>query len=195
MGAGITLAQGLARADADTTSFAFVGDSTFFASGITGVINAVYNKNDIVLIVLDNSITAMTGGQTHPGIGKTLMGDDTVKLNIPEILRAIGVKTRVANPLELDAAIKTVRETAAETGVRAIVFEYPCVNVAKPAGRAVVDINKCVGCKLCVSAIGCPAVTIKSDKSVIDLSLCTGCGLCAQVCPAGAIAVAKGVAE
>jgi indolepyruvate ferredoxin oxidoreductase alpha subunit len=190
MGAGITIAQGIARAEPDTTAFAFVGDSTFFASGITGIINAVYNKNDMVLVVLDNRITAMTGGQTHPGIGKTLMDEQTAALNIPAILRAIGVEPRVVNPLSLDEAVNAVKAAAAESGVRAIVFEYPCVNVERPKGKATVNAEKCTGCSLCRREIGCPALKIGA-KAEIDASLCTGCGLCVQVCPFDAIEVTK----
>jgi indolepyruvate ferredoxin oxidoreductase alpha subunit len=186
MGAGITIAQGIARAQADTTAFAFVGDSTFFASGITGIINAVYNKNDIVLIVLDNRITAMTGGQTHPGIGKTLMNQPTAALNIPAILRSVGIEPRVVNPLNLGEAIAAVKAAAAESGVRAVVFEYPCVNVEKPSGTVSVNTDKCTGCGLCRREIGCPALKI-GEKAEIDGSLCTGCSLCAQVCPFDAI--------
>jgi indolepyruvate ferredoxin oxidoreductase alpha subunit len=190
MGAGITIAQGLSRAEPDRAAFAFVGDSTFFASGITGIVNAVYNKNDMVLIVLDNRITAMTGGQTHPGIGKTLMGEATAALGIPAILRAIGVEPRVVNPLELDNAISAVKAAAWETGVRAVVFEYPCVNVAKPTGSASVNAEKCTGCGLCARELGCPALKV-GDKAEIDASLCTGCNLCGQVCPFDAIEVTK----
>ena len=193
MGAGVTIAQGIGIAEPDTTTFAFIGDSTFFASGITGVVNAVFNKNDMVLVVLDNSITAMTGGQTHPGIGETLMGEPTPRLNIPQILRAVGVEPRVINPLDQNAAIAAVTAAASESGVRAIVFEYPCVNVEKPVGRGLaVDTEKCVGCGLCVKELGCPALQMSGGKAVIDASRCTGCGLCAQVCPCGAIgAVAR----
>ncbi|MDR0862149.1 MAG: indolepyruvate ferredoxin oxidoreductase subunit alpha [Oscillospiraceae bacterium] len=199
MGAGITLAQGLSRAEPDATVFAFVGDSTFFASGMTGVVNAVYNKHDMVLVVLDNRITAMTGGQTHPGIGKTLMNEPVPPLNIPAILTAFGITPRVVNPLDHKAAVAAVNEAAAESGVRAIVFEYPCVNVAKPTGCASVDADKCIACGKCVRELGCPALSIDNGqltidnqdekrRVTIDKSLCTGCGLCAQMCPTGAIA-------
>jgi len=189
MGAGITVAQGIGRVEPDTTAFAFVGDSTFFASGITGIVNAVFNKNDMILVVLDNRITAMTGGQTHPGIGETLMGEPTAQLSIPAILRAIGVEPRIVNPLNLDDAKAAVTAAASESGVRAIVFEYPCVNVEKPQGRALaVDAEKCKACGLCSREIGCPSLSLLPDGSAqIDASRCTGCGLCAQVCPFDAI--------
>jgi indolepyruvate ferredoxin oxidoreductase alpha subunit len=194
MGAGITIAQGIYRAEPDRTAFAFVGDSTFFASGITGAVNAVYNKNDIILIVLDNSITAMTGGQTHPGIGTTLMGEPAPALSIPAILEAVGVKTRVVNPLDLSAAVAAVKEAAEDTGVKAIVFKSPCVNLKGAKGAALsVDGGKCTGCGLCVSELGCPALKSDGDRASIDFALCSGCGLCAEVCPFGAIAAGEGM--
>ena len=190
MGAGFTLPQGIWRTEKDTTAFGFVGDSTFFASGITGLVNAVFNKADIVLVVLDNSITAMTGGQTHPGIGKTVTGEDTVKISIAEIVRAVGITPRIVNPFDLDAAMDTVKDAAEESGVRVIIFEASCVNITKPTGCVAVDENKCTGCRLCVSQLGCPALHF-GDKVKIDIGLCTGCGLCAEVCPAKALEVQK----
>jgi indolepyruvate ferredoxin oxidoreductase alpha subunit len=187
MGAGITLAQGLKRAEPGTVCFAFVGDSTFFASGMTGVVNAVYNGTDIVLVVLDNSLTAMTGGQTHPGIGKTLMGKSVDKISIPKVLEAIGVPARIVNPLDLDAAIAAARDAADAGGVQAVIYQYPCVSISKPGTPAAIAGEKCVGCLRCVTELGCSAISKNDGKAAIDASLCTGCGLCARVCPAGAI--------
>jgi indolepyruvate ferredoxin oxidoreductase alpha subunit len=191
MGAGITLAQGLKRANPDTTCFAFVGDSTFFASGMTGVVNAVYNGTDLVLIVLDNSLTAMTGGQTHPGIGKTLMGGGAPKVSIPAILQAIGVPTRIVDPLDLDAAIAAARDAADAGGVQAVIYRSPCITLLQTRGAAELDEGKCVSCYRCITELGCPAIS-KSGTAVIDKSLCTGCGLCAKVCPVSAITVNGG---
>jgi indolepyruvate ferredoxin oxidoreductase alpha subunit len=187
MGAGITLAQGLKRAEPGTACFAFVGDSTFFASGMTGVVNAVFNETDIVLVVLDNSLTAMTGGQTNPGIGKTLMGRAVSKISIPKVLEAIGVPVRIVNPLDLDAAITAARDAADTGGVQAILYRYPCVSISKHGEPAVIDPGKCVGCLRCVTELGCPALSKDGGKAIIDASLCTACGLCARVCPADAI--------
>ena len=188
MGAGFTIPQGIWRAEKDTTAFGFVGDSTFFASGITGLVNAVFNKSDIILVVLDNSVTAMTGGQTHPGIGRTVTGETTTRINIAEIVRAVGIIPRFVNPLDHQAAVAAVRDLAAETGVRVLIFDAPCVNIEKPVGCVTVDYKKCVGCKKCVSALGCPALRF-DDKPIIDENLCAGCGLCAKVCPTGALEV------
>ena len=190
MGADVTIAQGLHRAEPDTVNFAFIGDSTFFASGITGVINAVYNETNIVLIVLDNSTTAMTGHQPHPGTGRTMMGNVVEKVSIAKVLGTIGVKsvTRV-NPLDLDAAVKAIREAAAVDGVSAVIFESPCIAVTKPLTLHTVDADRCIGCKKCIRELGCPAISMENGKAVIEPSMCYGCTICAQVCPAGAIAV------
>ncbi|NLA86298.1 MAG: indolepyruvate ferredoxin oxidoreductase subunit alpha, partial [Clostridiales bacterium] len=159
MGAGITLAQGIKRAEPDTTSFAFVGDSTFFHTGIPGVVNAVYNNTDLNLIVLDNSTTAMTGQQPHPGTGKTLMGDTAKKLSIPNILKAIGVKNvQVIDPLHQKAAVSAVKNAAEDGGVQAVVFESPCIYVTEQGTPMYVEADKCVGCMRCIIEFGCPAV-------------------------------------
>ncbi len=188
MGAGITMAQGFSRVEQDTTCFAFVGDSTFFASGMTGVVNAVYNQHEMVLVVLDNSTTAMTGHQPHPGTGKTMMGDIVNKISIEKILEAIGVtKVRTVNPLKLDDAINAVKEIADKPGVKAIIFKSPCIAVSKPEKQCVIDSEKCIQCKKCIRELGCPAITVNEGKVVIEPSLCFGCGICKSVCPAGAI--------
>ena len=188
MGAGLGIAQGVGRVKPDTKCFAFVGDSTFFASAITGVVNAVYNQADMTLIVLDNSTTAMTGHQPHPGTGHTMMGEFTDKIDIESILRGIGVETVVRqNPFKLDEAVETVKRVADEPGVKAILFEAPCAVLFKPETPYKVDLDKCVDCKMCIREIGCPGVVLKDGHVAIDEALCNGCGLCAQICPCGAI--------
>ncbi|GAA6395783.1 indolepyruvate ferredoxin oxidoreductase subunit alpha [Solibaculum mannosilyticum] len=188
MGADVTMAQGLHRVEPDAVNFSFIGDSTFFASGITGVVNAVYNQTDIVLIVLDNSTTAMTGHQPHPGTGITMMGDVSQKISIPTVLEAIGVKhVATVDPLDLKAAIEAVKEAAGIKGVSAVIFKSPCIAVTKPAGLFSVDEGKCIGCQKCIRELGCPATTMEGKKAFIEPSLCYGCSICAQVCPVGAI--------
>lgn len=188
MGAGVTIAQGLHVIEPDAVDFAFIGDSTFFASGITGVVNAVYNGNDIVLVVLDNSTTAMTGHQPHPGTGKTIMGDVAAKVSIRKILEGIGVeRIYEADPLELGTAVETVKEAAQGKGVRAIIFKSPCIAVAKPQRSYQVEQDTCRKCKVCIRELGCPAITSEGDTVKIDPSLCYGCGICASVCPFDAI--------
>ncbi|MFT3951233.1 MAG: indolepyruvate ferredoxin oxidoreductase subunit alpha [Oscillospiraceae bacterium] len=188
MGAGITIAQGLHRAEPDALNFAFIGDSTFFASGITGVMNAVYNRTDIILVVLDNSTTAMTGHQPHPGTGITMMGERHEPLSIEQVLLAAGASMLIkADPLNQTEAEKAVNAAVLGSGVRAIIFKSPCIAVVKPKPRYQVDTQKCTGCRKCIRELGCPAIVPYGKKAKIEASLCYGCSLCAQVCPVGAI--------
>ena len=188
MGAGVTIAQGVGRIEPDTTCFAFIGDSTFFASGITGVVNAYYNQADMTLVVLDNSTTAMTGHQPHPGTGKTMMGEIVEKVNIEKILRAIGLTTvETIDPLNLEKAVEVVKRISAQKGVKAIIFKSPCVVLTKPEDHVTIEEDKCINCKKCIHELGCPGLIVKDGKAAIDESLCTGCGLCKAVCPVKAI--------
>ena len=188
MGAGLGIAQGVGHIEPDTSCFAFVGDSTFFAAAIPGVVNAVYNQAEMTLVVLDNSTTAMTGHQPHPGTGHTMMGEVVAKVNIEAVLQGIGVTAvETVNPLDLDKSIEVVRKMAGMPGVKAIIFKYPCIAITKPEGKMAVDIDKCVGCRKCIGEIGCPGLIIRDGQVTIDESLCTGCGLCSQICPFEAI--------
>ncbi len=187
MGAGITMAQGLHWTDKETVNFAFVGDSTFFASGMTGIANAVYNEADMILCVLDNSTTAMTGHQPHPGTGMNMMGDVVNKISIEKILKGMGIeKVLNVNPLNLEEAKAAINECADAPGVKAIIFKSPCVALFKPTEKCVIT-DSCIGCKKCIREIGCPAISADGKNVTIDASMCTGCNLCAQVCPTGAI--------
>ena len=201
MGAGITAAQGLQRAEPETVHFAFIGDSTFFHSGITGIINAVYNQTDIIVVILDNSTTAMTGNQPHPGIGITMMGNHTDKISIEKIVTALGVTELIkVNPFDQRAAKEAVTELLSKKGVRVLLFEAPCIRISKSLHPTMfsadektesipvsIDPAKCTGCKICLSKIGCPAISFENDKAVINSTLCTVCGLCLDLCPTGAI--------
>lgn len=187
MGAGITMAQGFHWMDADALSFAFVGDSTFFASGMTGTVNAIYNEADMILCVLDNSTTAMTGHQPHPGTGKNMMGNVVDKISIEKILEGMGVKKIImVDPLDLEKAKDAVKECAAISGVKAIIFKSPCIAISKPSEKMRIS-DKCIQCKKCIREIGCPALITVDGKVTIDEGLCTGCGLCSQLCPTSAI--------
>lgn len=188
MGAGVNITQGIGKIEPDTTCFAFVGDSTFFASAITGAVNAVYNQAEMTLVVLDNSTTAMTGHQPHPGTGRTMMGQVVDKVSIEAVLKGVGVKTvETVNPLHLEEAVETVKRVAAEPGVKAIIFKSPCAVLIKPEQPAVIDPEKCTQCKRCIKQLGCPGIVVQEGKVTIEHSLCTGCGLCTQVCPFHAI--------
>ena len=192
MGAGVTIAQGLSAIEPDAVNFAFIGDSTFFASGITGVVNAVYNGNDIVLVVLDNSTTAMTGHQPHPGTGRNIMGDVAAKVSIRKILEGIGVEQIYeSDPLKLEEAAETVRKAAEGDGVRAIIFKSPCIAVTKPQTGYEVRQDLCRQCRACVRELGCPAIIMEGEMVKLDPSLCYGCGICASVCPFDAITERK----
>lgn len=188
MGAGITMAQGFSHTNDDTACFAFVGDSTFFASGITGVVNAVYNEADIILCVLDNSTTAMTGHQPHPGTGFNLSNGNTGKADIGKILEAIGVKKIITtDPLDHKGSVEAVKECLAEKGVKAVIFRSPCIAIERSDKKCEIDREKCINCKKCIHETGCPALIISEGNVTIDTTLCTGCGLCKNVCPKGAI--------
>lgn len=185
MGADITIAQGFSIVEPDKKALAFIGDSTFFASGMTGVANAVYNQHDITIVVLDNATTAMTGSQPHPGTGVTLMGPKSEPISIEGVLRALGVKviTR-ANPLHLDDAIKAAKEAIEYDGPSAIIYESPCIKLIKPACPVEVNLDACTSCGRCVLKLGCPALSWDAENRypVVDASLCNGCGLCTYVC-------------
>ena len=199
MGAGITMAQGMAVADGGKKAVAFVGDSTFFASGMTGLANAAYNGHDITVMVLDNSTTAMTGSQPHPGTGRTLMGPTSEPLSIESVLTACGFSPVFhANPLDKDASIVAAKAAISHEGPSAVIFESPCIQLKTPSAPACIDSEKCTGCKKCITEIGCPAIAFdetaagqrSGDRGLarVDTALCNGCGLCTQVCPFKAIA-------
>ncbi len=191
MGAGITIAQGLQRVQPDVLHFAFIGDSTFFHTGIAGIVNAVYNQTDIIIVVLDNSITAMTGGQPHPGTGQTMMHTQSSKLDIEALVRALGVDAfcRV-NPFDLQQAIQKTQEVAEMRGVRVLLFEAPCIMLEKNSKTCTIGAA-CTQCKQCIKKLGCPALSYDGDTVRIDSELCTGCGACAFVCPFDAIGGAQ----
>ena len=200
MGADITMAQGFYHNEPDRYCFSFIGDSTFFASGITGVVNAVYNQAKQTICILDNSTTAMTGHQPHPGTGVTMMGEIVEKISIEKILDAVGVKPVITvNPFDQKAAVEAVQKASETPGVSAIIFKAPCIAIAQKVGwekphALTVDTSKCIGCRKCINELGCPALSVSFTKNEkgknlveIDKSLCTGCNLCGQVCPVGAI--------
>jgi indolepyruvate ferredoxin oxidoreductase alpha subunit len=190
MGAGITMAQGLHRVEPDTANFAFIGDSTFFHSGIAGVLNAVYNGAEIIVSVLDNSTTAMTGGQPHPGVGVTAAGRATRKADIRGVLSALGADdVQRVDAFDLSASISAVKRAMSLPGVKAIVFSGECAALSrgKKNGICSVDADKCAGCAVCVKNLGCPALAMKNGRASIDSAACAGCGVCARLCGFGAI--------
>lgn len=188
MGAGITMAQGMQRVEPHKRYFSFVGDSTFFASGLTGIVNAVYNEANLTLCILDNSTTAMTGHQPHPGTGHTMMGQVVEKVDITKVLEGIGVKhIRTVDVLDLKQCVDTVLEFSALNGVKAVIFKAPCIAIVKTTKKCRIVEDRCVDCRTCINEIGCPALVLDQDKVKIDSGLCTGCGLCGQICTVDAI--------
>jgi indolepyruvate ferredoxin oxidoreductase, alpha subunit len=187
MGAGITVAQGIKRAEPDAKYIAFIGDSTFFHTGIPGIVNAVYNNTDITVVILDNSTTAMTGHQPHPGIGKTMMNSISEKIDIYGVVKACGVGHIVkGNPLDYKSAVEIIKKATDYKGPSVVIFEAPCIALFKPSVKYSIKDN-CKNCKKCITDIGCPAISVIDGKVSIEPSLCYGCGLCTNVCPFNAI--------
>ena len=194
MGGGFTIAHGMSKAFAMTGQekkiFCVVGDSTFFHSGMTGAAEIIYNKGRVIPCVLDNHITGMTGHQDNPGSGYNLQGEVASAIIIEDVLHAYGYKNViVVDPQDLTAMQKAVDDALASEVPAAIVSRRPCLLIKRikhDIGQCVVDTDKCIGCKKCLS-VGCPAVMIKDKKSCIDPNQCVGCTVCAQVCPVGAI--------
>ena len=196
MGGSFGIANGLAHV-VDAPIVAHLGDSTFFHSGIPPLVNAVYNKANITMVIMDNSATAMTGFQPHPGTGYTAMGEETVLLKPEDIARACGVKfVEVVDPSNLKEATETIEKAIRFEGPAVVVSRRLCAIIEQREKKKrqeevipyCVDQDKCNGkCNACIELLGCPAIIKEGTKTVIDSPLCTGCGLCAQVCPYKAI--------
>jgi indolepyruvate ferredoxin oxidoreductase alpha subunit len=196
MGASIGTAHGAEKADPAWAghAVAVIGDSTFLHSGLTGLLNVVYNRGSSTVLILDNSTTAMTGHQQHPGTGYTLMGKSAPAVDLEALVRALGVKrVRLVNPRDLAEVAEAVKEEVAVREPSVIICRQPCALLDRqsaPAPRVLME--KCTGCKTCLG-LGCPAIAIIDKKVSIDSGSCTGCGLCVQVCKTGALA--KGGAD
>ena len=194
MGAGLTVAMGMAKAfektGADWTIFGVVGDSTFFHSGITGAIEILYNKGKVIPVVLDNSTTAMTGQQDNPGTGYNLEGEIAAVISIEAVFKAIGYrKVITVDPQDLDAMKAAIEEAAASQEPCAMVVRRQCVLIKRmPLEPALcyVDRDLCTSCRMCLR-VGCPAIFFVDGKSMIDPNQCVGCTVCLQVCPFDAI--------
>ncbi len=187
MGAGISQAAGMAHAGIKEKIFAVIGDSTFFHAGMPGLLNIVYNKANVCVIILDNSTVAMTGHQPTPGMGKTVMGTDTKIIRIQDVARGLGIdKVDIVDPYDLKTTTKALREILDYNGPSVIISQRPCpllIERGKP--REVLD--KCNACGVCVKAFGCPAISLTNESAEIDATLCYGCGVCETVCPFEAI--------
>jgi indolepyruvate ferredoxin oxidoreductase, alpha subunit len=189
MGSSIGNAVGMSKAGDTKPIMATIGDSTFLHAGIPGLIDAVYNDANITVMLLDNHITAMTGGQEHPGTGKTLRGVETSRVDYEALVRACGVKwVRTVDSYDLAVMYQTLREAIAHRGVSVVISNRPCVlDPVKIKGPALEVTAQCNACQSCMN-LGCPALTWSDElfegrhKVKIDPSLCIGCTLCAQVC-------------
>jgi len=191
MGGGFTLAHGMSKSGETRPIVGIVGDSTFFHSGITGLLNLVYNRGNATLVVTDNRTTAMTGHQDHPGTGRTLMGESAPAASIEAIAAACGMKRiRVVNPNNVKEITEVFKEELYCGEPSLIISRAPCVlrdrTAVKPAPK--IDSDRCKNCKSCLK-LGCPAIEMPDAKGKPSISpgLCAGCGLCVQVCPFGAI--------
>ncbi|MFA5292535.1 MAG: indolepyruvate ferredoxin oxidoreductase subunit alpha [Phycisphaerae bacterium] len=193
MGGGISMAHGLDKAGEKKKVVGIVGDSTFFHSGITGLLDIAYNKGKSTIIVVDNRTTAMTGHQDHPGTGRTLMGEKTKAISIQEIGKACGIERVVTvYPYDMEKTQKAIDDELNADEPSLIVSYAPCpLRERKRVGQIrLIDAKLCKNCKMCLK-LGCPAINGAGEKPVIDNLMCSGCGLCQQVCPFDAISTVE----
>ena len=196
MGASISGVHGFTKSQhgaADHKTVAVIGDSTFMHSGVTGLINVAYNESNSTVIIVDNSITGMTGHQQNPTTGFNLKGDPCTKIDLETLCRAVGIRrVRVVDPYNLKQTEEAILEELAADEPSVIISRRPCalLKYVKHNKPVVVDSDKCRSCRLCMK-IGCPAISMQNGKAAIDNTLCTGCGVCTQLCHFGALNPAK----
>ena len=192
MGASISAIHGFNKAlgeESENKTVAVIGDSTFMHSGMTGLANIAYNQSNSTVIVLDNSITGMTGHQQNPLTGYNIKGDPAGKINLEALCRAMGFeRIRVVDPYNLEECDTVIKEELAAGEPSVIISRRPCalLKYVKHNAPLKVDETKCVGCKSCMK-LGCPAISMKNGKAAIDTTLCVGCGVCSQLCKLGAL--------
>ena len=192
MGASISALHGFNKIRREENkSVAVIGDSTFMHSGMTGLVNITYNKGNSTVVIVDNSITGMTGHQQNPCTGYTLKGEPVHGIMLENIARAAGVADehiRIVDPNDLKEVEKVLKEELASNTPSVIICRRPCalLKYVKHESALKVDSDKCIGCKACMK-IGCPCISVVDGKAKIDATLCVGCGLCPQMCPKGAI--------
>ena len=183
---GFNLARG---SEAEKKSVAVIGDSTFMHSGMTGLVNVAYNATNSTVIIVDNSITGMTGHQQNPTTGYNIKGDPAAKVDLESLCKALGInRVRVVDPYDLKACDTAVKEELAADEPSVIISRRPCVLLksVKLEAPLTVDNDKCRSCKRCMT-LGCPAISMKDGKAKVDATLCVGCGVCKQLCAFDAI--------
>ena len=191
MGASIGATHGFNKMlgkDSEGKTVAVIGDSTFMHSGMTGLANVAYNQSNSTVIILDNSITGMTGHQQNPSTGLNIKGDPAGKIDLEALCRAMGInRVRVVDPYNLKECDTVIKEELAAQEPSVIISRRPCalLKTVKHKPPLHVDKDKCIGCKSCMK-IGCPAISMKDGKAVVDQTQCVGCGVCSQLCPKGA---------
>jgi indolepyruvate ferredoxin oxidoreductase alpha subunit len=197
MGSSVSSSCGFSRST-DQKVAAFIGDSTFFHSGITGLVNAVHNKHKFTLVVLDNETTAMTGHQPHPGMDATPLGVDLPQISIESVVRGCGVQdVHVVKPFNLKKTIEAVKASLQYDGISVIISKEICPLYARAAGKGrkakpfTINPAKCKNHRDCINQLACPAMYLDGEKVAINKNLCIGCSVCAQVCPENAITPVK----
>ncbi len=192
MGASVSGLHGFVKAGDEENAertVAVIGDSTFIHSGVTGLINIAYNESNSTVIILDNSITGMTGHQQNPTTGYNLKGDPCTKIDLESLCRAVGIKrVRVVDPYDMENCQTVIKEELAAKEPSVIISRRPCalLKYVKHPDPICADTEKCKGCKACMN-IGCPAISMEDGKVKIDETLCVGCGVCRQLCKFGAL--------
>ena len=194
MGASISGLHGFLKSGGDSkNTVAVIGDSTFMHSGMTGLVNVAYNESNATVIILDNSITGMTGHQQNPTTGYNLKGDPATKIDLETLCHAIGIRrVRVVDPYNLKECDEAVREELAADEPSVIISRRPCalLKTVKHGKPLFVDQDQCKECGMCMK-IGCPAISMIGGKAKIDNTLCTGCGVCRQLCKFDALQLPK----
>ena len=192
MGASVSGIHGFSKSQngaADNKTVAVIGDSTFMHSGITGLVNMAYNESNATVIIVDNSITGMTGHQQNPTTGFNLKGDPCAKIDLETLCRSVGIRrVRVVDPYDLKQCDEAIKEELAANEPSVIISRRPCalLKYVKHKKPLVVDSDKCFGCKACMK-IGCPAISIIDGKAKVDATQCVGCSVCEQLCKSGAL--------
>lgn len=192
MGASVSGIHGFNKArgiDSENKTVCVIGDSTFMHSGMTGLANIAYNGTNSTVIIVDNSITGMTGHQQNPTTGYNIKGDPATKIDLEALCHALGInRVKVVDPYDLKDTEKAIKEEVAINEPSVIISRRPCalLKYVKAKKPLTVDTEKCRSCKACMK-IGCPSITIKDNKAHVDNTLCTGCGVCSQLCAFGAL--------